>query len=1182
MNTKRKLVVSGLTAIILSIFSYRSQATNNDTVLQRPERQDEPVVTGQLIQGQRSDAELTKHLRRYDLIRMDPTSVVAQVRRRGRLLLKSSQRDFDLEMVPHDMRSPDYSAHVVDSAGVRHPLPETEVSTYKGKVKDLPDAQVRMSLTASGIEGAIITKERHYFLQPARSISREARADDFILYDSSDLKNEDLTCGVTLADEVAAHEQVTQIKSTDVVEAEANAPVPTLSMLKIARISTDADGEYVAAFGGPSQANTQIMNILNLVDGIYQVEIGLTFQIVQQNTWADANTDPYTTTASDALLTEFQNHWNVNFPNSGQNARSIAHLFTGKNLDGSTIGFARISAACRAPNAAYGLSQRIPTTSTSITAQTVILTAHEIAHNFGAAHTDVPSTETPADLKRSCINTIMEANIGTGSAFCPFSRSQISGHASAFSSCLVDTATPPPTSEDCVATPVFPGVINGSLGPSDCRSPSRGVDFFADRYTFEATMGQQVFISMSAIPFGSFAGYVYFIGPDGYVIDQGDPGFGPVAEISRPTNSGYFTLPQTGRYTIEATSLNRGQAGDYQLTLISSSCVFTATTSAQHFPAAGGNATLNVTVSGTFDCSSYSVGADPATMGSGWISMAEGGGVGSRTFNFNVSANNSTAGRRSFILVGHGGANSEIGGLRIPITQSGTAPDCSSTAISFGQTLNGELGAGDCHSPVRGSGMLADRFTFNAAAGQKVTIQTSAALGNPDTFLVLLGPNGSVLLTDDDSGGGTNSRIPGGNRSLTLGLPGVYTIEVSGFLPSDVGPYSLTLSADSAVNTVQLAQSSFTVNEGPLSLAVTVNRSGDTSLPASVDYVTSDTAGSNPCSSNTGAASSRCDYLRSTGILEFAGGETSKTISIPIVDDVFSEGAESFTITLTNVSGATLGTSTATLTINDNDASTGTNPVGDAGFFVRQNYIDFLNREPDTSGFNFWVTEITSCGGNTSCIEVKRVNVSAAFFLSIEFQETGYLVYRSYKSAFGNLPGAPVPVTFDDFLRDTQRIAQRVQVNVGAWRSQLEANKQAFSLAFVQRANFLAAFPNSMTAADYVAQLNTRAGEVLSASEQTNLINILGTAPSDVTKRAQVLRAVSEDQDLKNAEFNKAFVLMQYFGYLRRNPNDAPDVDFTGFDFWLMKLNDFNGNFVNAEMVKAFITSIEYRQRFGP
>src|SRR5207237_4702463 len=90
------------------------------------------------------------------------------------------------------------------------------------------------------------------------------------------------------------------------------------------------------------------------------------------------------------------------------------------------------------------------------------------------------------------------------------------------------------------------------------------------------------------------------------------------------------------------------------------------------------------------------------------------------------------------------------------------------------------------------------------------------------------------------------------------------------------------------------------------------------------------------------------------------------------------------------------------------------------------------------------------------------------------------------------------------------------------------------------------------------------------------------TNTSNTTARAQALRQLAENQNLYNAEFNRAFVLMQFIGYLRRNPNDSPDSDYTGYDFWLTKLNAFNGNFVNAEMVKAFITSVEYRQGFGP
>jgi len=78
------------------------------------------------------------------------------------------------------------------------------------------------------------------------------------------------------------------------------------------------------------------------------------------------------------------------------------------------------------------------------------------------------------------------------------------------------------------------------------------------------------------------------------------------------------------------------------------------------------------------------------------------------------------------------------------------------------------------------------------------------------------------------------------------------------------------------------------------------------------------------------------------------------------------------------------------------------------------------------------------------------------------------------------------------------------------------------------------------------------------------------------------LIVITQFSYLQNSESNRAFVLMEYLGYLRRNPNDPQDSDYTGYDFWLTKLNQFNGNYINAEMVKAFITSIEYRQRFAP
>jgi hypothetical protein len=170
-------------------------------------------------------------------------------------------------------------------------------------------------------------------------------------------------------------------------------------------------------------------------------------------------------------------------------------------------------------------------------------------------------------------------------------------------------------------------------------------------------------------------------------------------------------------------------------------------------------------------------------------------------------------------------------------------------------------------------------------------------------------------------------------------------------------------------------------------------------------------------------------------------------------------------------------------------------------------------------------------------------------------------------------------VRLNEFLPDTQQIGLGIVVGQGNWEQQLENNKQAFTAEFVQRSRFTSAFPPSMTPAQFVDTLNANAGNPLSPFERDLLVSELSNA---VKTRAQVLRQVAEDRDLNSAEFNRAFVLMQYFGYLRRNPNDPQDTDYTGFDFWLTKLNQFNGNFVNAEMVKAFITSGEYRNRFGP
>jgi hypothetical protein len=254
------------------------------------------------------------------------------------------------------------------------------------------------------------------------------------------------------------------------------------------------------------------------------------------------------------------------------------------------------------------------------------------------------------------------------------------------------------------------------------------------------------------------------------------------------------------------------------------------------------------------------------------------------------------------------------------------------------------------------------------------------------------------------------------------------------------------------------------------------------------------------------------------------------------------------------------------------------NQLDNTQVFVRQHYLDFLGREPDPTGLAFWINNIDSCGSNTQCREVKRIDTSAAFFLSIEFQQTGFLVYRLYKASLQATPTRPRGFPrFQELISDAHTIGNGVIVGDLNWQAKLEANTVAFLNTFVSRAEFQATYPAQLTAAQYVDNLNTLAGGPLSTAERNALVN--GLSGGQET-RATVLRKIAEDVDFSNAEFNRAFVLMQYFGYLRRNPDDMPDLNFSGYDFWLSKLNQFNGNYRAAEMVKAFIVSQEYRDRF--
>jgi len=424
----------------------------------------------------------------------------------------------------------------------------------------------------------------------------------------------------------------------------------------------------------------------------------------------------------------------------------------------------------------------------------------------------------------------------------------------------------------------------------------------------------------------------------------------------------------------------------------------------------------------------------------------------------------------------------------------------------------------------------------------------------------LLGPSKAETVTAFD-GSYALEVAAGGDYTVTPSKRG-YTFERESVTFAALGGDGAADFAATLRTLIEFSVEVHSVGESDGMLVVNVTRDGDTSTSATVVYeALGDTA------------QRGLDFVASIGQLTFAPGETSKSFTLFITDDSFVESPERLTLTLTPNEGTYLGErAAATVTIDDNDTSpAASNPADDTAFFVRQHYRDFLNREPDAEGLEFWTSGIMRCGTDLRCREAKRVDTSAAFFLSIEFQETGYLVHRLYRASFGR-----VPERVHEFMLDARVIADGVVVGREGWAERLAANKRAFLEAWAERPYFRESF-GGFDDSRFVEALFENMDMTPTAAEREELLADLRAG----RPRWEVLAKAVDNGRFVKQEFNRAFVLMQYFGYLRRDPNDAPDGNFDGFDFWLRKLVEAGGDYEKAEMVKAFINSAEYRRRFG-
>jgi hypothetical protein len=353
-------------------------------------------------------SDLGKSFIKYDLIRLDNQAARGAVERRQPISITAAGRNLEMVLTPRDLRAARYKAEDTGLMSTQR-LEETTVKTFKGEIAGETGSEVRLTMDDAEIEGFFDSKGERFYIEPARKFSPFAAANDLVIYRANDL----LDAGAMICDLPEQIERGTEMVAPNV----AAAP----QALRVIEIATDADFQYLAVFGNsPTRANDEILSVLNMVEGVYENELGLTFSVVYQHTWTTQ--DPFTGADRPSLLASFKDYWNANFPAS-QIPRDTAHLFSGKSfaLGG---GHAYIGVICSNPSFAYGVSGYV-----DFVEGRYLITAHEIGHNLGAQHADAP---------QGCETSIMNTSLtgATPLTFCAVSRTQITNFTTANGSCL--------------------------------------------------------------------------------------------------------------------------------------------------------------------------------------------------------------------------------------------------------------------------------------------------------------------------------------------------------------------------------------------------------------------------------------------------------------------------------------------------------------------------------------------------------------------------------------------------------------------------------------------------------------------------------------------------------------------------------------------------------------------------
>jgi hypothetical protein len=689
---------------------------------------------------------------------------------------------------------------------------------------------------------------------------------------------------------------------------------------------------------------------------------------------------------------------------------------------------------------------------------------------------------------------------------------------------------------DCASSTIaLGGTVNGTLADGDCRLLED--NSFVDAYTFNGTAGQQIIVTMTSNTNG-LVPTLFLYTPNGAVEIETAPNGSNTARI--PQESGLFTLPATGTYTILANSFATGQTGNYTLRLINpAGCTSTLAATGREVPRTGGQFTVGVTTQA--GCTVTAVSNSPfITINSATVD-ADGAG----TVTYTVAANTTGATRTGTL---------SINNQTFTVTQGAS---CGYVVYPTVRPFRDDGGNG--------------RFTVVTGSDCPWTATSNAPW---------------ITLTAS-SGTGTG-RVRYTVAANTTGATRTGTITVNGI------SHVVTQTSAGTTPMIQFSAPTFTVNENDSSKSatITVTRTGDKNGAATVEYATVDDAAPVPCDPTVkrpdgtsypqGTAYARCDYATTVDTLTFGIGEDVKTFTIPLINDVHVEGNETFQVSLSNPQGATLGLANATVTIQFDDTATPTgNPINQTPFFVRMQYLDFLSREPEPS--EPWSGVLNRCPNvfnaaadyTNPSAGCDRIIVSQSFFGSQEFRLKGFFVFLYYKASFGSSNNPNYYPEYDQFAPDLRRVS-------GQSSEEVFAKRLDFSEDWVARTAFVNTFADTTgNNAAFVDRLLSNLNITLTATDpvsgetRNSLVNALNAGTKT---RAEVLRIVVESNEATNAQFNRAFVAVQYFGYLRRTP------DPTGYQAWL---NVLNNSTIDPQarprlMIDGFMNSTEYRFRFGP